>query len=888
VLHVTINGRPQESGEGRTILEALRSIGVEVPTACHDDRLKPYGGCRLCSVRVAGAARPLAACTTPLGDGMVIETHDLEVEALRRTLLRMLAREYPASALHRFPDKEFHRYLRQYGLADEVRGTSDPQRVDDSHPYIRVDMTQCISCYRCVRICEEVQGQFVWQVWDRSDATRIVPDSGGAFADSSCVSCGACVDACPTGALEDKTLVSSGVPTEWTRTTCPYCGVGCEMLVGTRAGRLVQIKPVADAPVSRGHLCVKGRYAHDFVHAQDRTTRPMVRERDRWREVSWDEAIATAAGELRRITARHGPDSVGVLGSARATNEENYLTQKFARVVLATNNVDCCARVCHAPSAAAMKQILGTGAATSSFDDIERARTILLCGTNATENHPIVGARIKQAVLRGARLIVVDPRRIELADYADLHLPVRPGTNVPLLNAIACAIVDEGLCDETFRRGRVDGWDEYGDFIRQYAPERVAPLVGVDAASIRQAARMYATEKPAIAFHGLGMTEHLQGTEGVMCLVNLALLTGNIGKPGTGVNPLRGQNNVQGSAHMGCEPSNLTGFVSVAEGRARFEQVWGVPLPEAAGLNLMQMLDAAAAGRLKALWAIGYDVFLTNPNEQATRRAFEQLECVIVQDLFLNETAKAFGTIFLPCTSSFEKDGTFMNSERRVQRVRKAVPPIDASKPDWEIICLLAGAMGGGEFFAFRSPEEIWEEVRTLWKAGAGISYARLDAGGLQWPCPSDDHPGTQVLHAERFPIGERAALRRVDYTPTPESPSEEFPFVLVTGRNLYQFNAGTMTGRTKNALIRPSDVLDVAPDDARRLGFNEGDRVRIRSRYGETTLPVHVNPVVTAGQVFATFHTAEIFLNRVTSLHRDTHTGTPEYKVTAIQVERA
>jgi formate dehydrogenase major subunit len=658
------------------------------------------------------------------------------------------------------------------------------------------------------------------------------------------------------------------------------------MHAGAREGRLVEIRPVLDAPVSKGHLCVKGRYAFDFVHAPDRITAPMIRDGAGWREVSWDEAIAFAAGQLRAIVAAHGPDAVGVLGSARATNEENYLAQKFARVVLGTNNVDCCARVCHAPSATAMKMMLGTGAATSAYDDIERARTILLCGTNATENHPIVGARIKQAVLRGATLIVIDPRRIELAEYADHHLALRPGTNVPLLNAMACTIVEEGLVDQEFLRARVEEWDAYRTFITQYAPERVAQECGVDAARIRAAARRYAGGTPSIMFHGLGTTEHVQGTEGVMCLVNLALLTGNIGKPGTGVNPLRGQNNVQGSAHMGCEPSNLTGFVPIADGRAFFEEVWGAPVPTVRGLNLMQMLDVAQTGGLKALWVIGWDVLLTNPDATRSRHAFEGMDLVIVQDLFLNETAKEFGTVFLPASSSFEKDGTFMNAERRVQRVRQAIDPIGDSRPDWEIICLLAAAMGHAAHFSYASAEAVWEEVRKVWKPGAGISYARLESGGLQWPCTAEDHPGTALLHTTRFPHGDRAALRAIDYRPTDEHTSADFPFLLITGRNLYQFNAGTMTARTKNSLLRPSDTLDIHPDDARRVGLRDGDQVRVASRHGDARLPARLTSALRPGEVFATFHTAEIFLNRVTGPLRDRYTETPEFKVTAVRLE--
>ncbi len=888
MLRVTINGGTREFDEGISILDALRQISVEVPTLCYDKRLTPYGGCRLCIVHVAGVVRPVTACNTELADGMVIETHTAEIEELRRTLLRLLARQYPAAAVSRFPEKEFHRYLRNYAIEGDCLGAQDAELLDEAHPYIHVDMSRCVYCYRCVRICDEVQGQFVWQVWNRGDQTRIKPDSGTTLRESSCVSCGACVDACPSGALEDKSILARGLPTAWTKTTCPYCGTGCEMEVGVREGRIVSVKPAMDAPVNRGHLCVKGRYAFDFVQAADRITEPMIREAGHWRPVSWEEAIAFTAGELKRILDRSGPDSIGVLGSARATNEENYLTQKFARVAIGTNNVDCCARVCHAPTAAAMKLMLGTGAATNSFHDIERARTILVCGSNTTENHPIVGARIKQAKLAGANLIVIDPRRIELSHYADVHLQPHPGTNIPLFNAIAQVIVEEGLLDQGFAVGRVAELDEFRQFVEQWTPERAEALCGVRADLIREAARLYATAKPGMCFHGLGMTEHTQGTESVMSLVNLALLTGNIGKPGSGINPLRGQNNVQGSAHMGCEPSNLTGFVAIEDGRSLFESVWHAPVPGSKGLNLMSMMDAAEGGRLKALFAIGYDIFLTNANANATRRALTSVELMVVQDMFMNETAREFGTVFFPAASSFEKRGTFMNAERRVQMVRRAIDPVGQSKPDWEIICMLARAMGKGEFFDYTSPDDIWNEIRKVWKAGSGISYSRLEDAGLQWPCPSEDHPGTQVLHSEAFPIGKKAALRRIDYKPTTEAISEEFPFLLTTGRTLYQFNAGTMTMRTENVALRSTDTLDMSPQDAEHLGLSGGEMVRVRSHWGERVLPIRISTAVTTGELFATFHDQSVFLNYVTSAHGDGYVGSPEYKVTAVCVEQA
>ena len=887
MVHAQINGQDYKIPAGGTVLQALRAAGIEVPTLCHDDRLKPAGDCRMCLVQIAGWSHPVTACNTLLADGMAIVTHSPELESERRSLLAMLADRYPPAAVHQFPDKPLHQYLREYDLNHGCYGVPDPARVDDSHPYIRVDMSRCIDCYRCVRICGEVQGQFVWEVLNRGAATRIVPDSGTTLLESSCVSCGACVDTCPTGALEDKSILQFGVPTNWTKTTCPYCGTGCEMHVGTRQGRIVEIKPAPNAPVNKGHLCVKGRYSYEFVYAPDRITSPMIREDGQWRTVSLSEAINFTAAHLRQILAQHGPDSVGVLGSARATNEENYLAQKFARVALGTNNVDCCARVCHGPTAAAMKLTLGTGAATNSYDDIEHAKTILVCGANATENHPIIGARIKQAAINGAKLIVIDPRNIELAQYADLHLALRPGTNVPLLNAMACTILEEQLCDPAFLTERVADAEEFRDFVFQYTPEKVAAICGLEATEIRQAARLYAQTKPAMCFHGLGVTEHTQGTEGVMCLVNLALLTGNIGKPGTGINPLRGQNNVQGSAHMGCEPGNLTGYVPIAANRELFETVWRADLPMSQGLNLMQMMDAAESGTLKALWGIGYDILLTNANVNATRQALAKLDLVIIQDMFLNETAREFGTVFLPAASSYEKDGTFMNAERRVQRVRKAIDPPGEAKSDWEIICLLARSLGKADGFDFHSAEEIWDEVRAVWQAGQGISYARIEDAGLQWPCPDEKHPGTQMLHTATFPLGEKAALRRVAFHPTQETVSDQYPLLLITGRTLTQFNAGTMTMRTKNAALRPADSLDVSAADAKSLGLAEGESIRLLSRYGQAVLPIHISDEVNPGELFSTFHTAEAFLNCVTSPYRDGYVGTPEYKVTAVKIEK-
>ena len=749
MTRVVVDGEEIDVPEGASILRALGDVGIAVPSLCDDVRLAPYGECRMCLVRVDGGAQPVAACMTAVEPAMVIETAPEDIESVRRGVMRLLADSYPAGATAVGSGTSFGRLLERYEVT--ASGRSDPGLVDDSHPCISIDMNRCIDCFRCVRICDEVQGQFAWQITGRGAGTRVVPSGGGTLAESPCVSCGACVDTCPSGALTDRSILELGEPTAWTRTTCPYCGVGCELVVGTRAEQIVDVVPAPDAPVNRGHACVKGRYAHEFVHASDRVIAPMVREAHGWREVSWPEAVETAARGLREIAARFGPDAVGVFASARATNEDNYLLQKLARVVLGTNNVDGCARVCHAPSAAALGAAFGTGAATNSFADVEDAATILVCGANVTEGHPVVGTRIKQAVRGGTALIVVDPRRIELAEYATVHLRLRPGTNVLLLNAMAATIVEEELVDSEFVQARVEGMEAYARALHDFLPEMVAERCGVDPADIRAAARLYATNRPSMALHGLGVTEHSQGTDGVTCIANLALLTGNLGRPGAGVNPLRGQNNVQGSAHMGCEPSHLPGYAPLADA-ARFEARWSAALPQTAGLDAMQMLDAAGHGSLHALWVVGWDILQTNPDMSHTDAALASLDFLVVQDLFLNETARAHASVFLPACSSFEKDGTFMNGERRVQRVRAALDPVGASKPDWEIACLVARALGHAEQFAFEHPEQIWDEIRSVWPAGAGMSYERLDApGGLQWPCPADDHPGTRILHTETF-----------------------------------------------------------------------------------------------------------------------------------------
>lgn len=883
-----VDGVERTSEKGTSVLEALLSNDIYVPYMCYHPDLKPVGGCRLCVVEIEGTGITIS-CHTPLQEGMVIHTETPEVANVRKAAAELLIANHNADCLSCYKDTDctLQRVANYVGIDKKnlelLQNLKPSFPIDESNPYFIRDPNKCVLCGICIRTCDEILGLGAIDFAFRGFATVVSTFGNRPIVESICESCGECVVRCPTAALYPT---NGNKPQRKVKSICPYCGTGCGIEIGVRGNKIVSIDGDVEAPANKGLLCVKGRYSFEFNNANDRVTSPMIRKNGAWEACSWDDALHHIASEFTRISDSYGVDSIGVLGSARATNEDNYLTQKFTRVVLGTNNVDCCARVCHAPSAVGLKMMLGTGAATNSFDDIEKAKTILVSGSNTTENHPVVGTRIRQAKLRGAGLIVIDPRKIELTRLADIHLQLRPGTNIPLFHSLAYVIIEENLYDREFIDKRLEDQTSYFEFVKDYSPERVSEICGVPADLIRKAARLYASQKPSMCVHGLGMTEHTQGSESVMSLINLALLTGNIGKPGTGVNPLRGQNNVQGSAHMGCEPGNLTGFVPLEKGRERFEKIWKSPLPLNKGRNLMDMLDAAIEHKLKAMWLIGYDVYFTNPDADSTsKKAFENMDLVIVQDMFLTETAKKFGTVFLPVASPYEKDGTFMNGERRVSRIRKAVEPPENVKTDWEIICNLAEVMNKGELFNYTSSEEIWDEIRELWDAGRGITYSRLDSGGIQWPCPDENHPGTTMLHVDKFPHGIRTAFKEIPYYPTDEKPDVEFPFILITGRTLYQFNAGTMTMRTANKLLYPEDFLYISNEDARRLNVTDGQKVGVKSRYGETELTLRVNNSVRPGEVFTTFHSTENFVNKLTNPKRDRLASTPEYKLTAVQL---
>ena len=887
-MRVIVDGTPVTVAADSSLLDATRAAGAEVPSLCADPRLAPYGSCRTCMVSIEGTDGPVPACTTPAAEGGVVRTDDPVALRTARLALELIVGQLPVSALDQPPERsELVRACLELGIErSRFRGERAAER-DDSHPYVEYDAALCIACARCVRICDELQGTFALAMVGRGADTVLAPGSGGPWSESDCVSCGACVDSCPSGALSEIGLSDPRPIERTTTTTCGYCGVGCTLDVHTRDGQVAAIRPNRAAPVNRGHACVKGRFAHGFVRSRDRLTTPLIRRDGALVETDWEDALGHVAVELRRIGDRYGPDAIAAISSARGTNEENYLMEKLMRVAIGTNNVDNCARICHAPSAAGLVASFGLSGGTNPFEDFDRAGVFLLCGSNPTEAHPVVGARIKQRVIAGAGLVVVDPRRTELADYADVHLRPRPGTNVAVFNGLAGVLIDEGYIDEPFIAARTEGFDALRELVADYSPQRVEEISGVSSSDLRRAAALYGGGDHRAIVWGLGVTEHAHGTDGVRALCNLATLTGSVGTAdGCGANPLRGQNNVQGASDMGAMPDILPGYQSVADAEvaSRFGDAWGIRIRPERGLRIPEMFDAAVDGRLKALIVFGEDIAQTDPDTAHVKAAIDACELVVSQEIFLSATA-SLADVVLPAAAFLEKDGTFTNFDRRVQRVRPALDPPGAARPDFEIIRDLGAELGTD--LGCSTPAAAFAEMASLTPTFAGISHDRLDREGpIAWPCRSPDDPGERALYRERFetPSG-RARLTTVPYAPPGEAPDREFPLLLVTGRRLEHYNAGTMTRRTRNLELVPEELLELHPDDACALGVGGGDRVRIASRRGEIAAIADVTDRVSPGQAFIGFHFPEAPANLLTSQHGDEVTSCPEYKVTAVRI---
>jgi formate dehydrogenase major subunit len=879
-------------------MRAAAEAGVGVPKMCATDSLQPFGSCRLCLVEIDGKKGTPASCTTPCEPGMVVRTQTPRVEELRRNVMELYISDHPLDCLTcpANGDCELQDMAGVVGLREVRYGYEGENHLDaptdDSNPYFSFDESKCIVCSRCVRACDEIQGTLALTIVGRGFDSKVSP-GGRSFFDSECVSCGACVQACPTATLEEKSVIDLGMPTRTVQTTCAYCGVGCSFNAELRGDELVRMVPAKDGGANEGHSCVKGRFAWGYATHTDRVLTPLVRESidAPWREASWEEAIGFAADRIRDIQSRHGVDSVGGITSSRCTNEEVFVVQKMVRAAFGTNNVDTCARVCHSPTGYGLKQTFGTSAGTQDFRSVQEADVIMVIGANPTDAHPVFGSRMKRRLREGARLIVLDPRRIDLVRSphieSDFHLQLQPGTNVAIVNAMGHVVATEGLIDREFVADRCDpvtfaAWEE---FIRQpeNSPEAVEAVSGVPAEEIRGAARLYAAGPNSAIYYGLGVTEHSQGSTMVMAMANLAMATGNIGRDGVGVNPLRGQNNVQGSCDMGSFPHELPGYRHVSDDavREQFEALWGADLRGDPGMRIPNMLDAAVVGEFKALFVQGEDIAQSDPNTQHVQRALESMELVIVQDLFLNETAR-YAHVFLPGTSFLEKDGTFTNAERRINRVR----PVMASKTgkqEWEVTCDLSAALGYP--MHYDSSSQIMDEIAALTPTFAGVSFALLDeVGSVQWPCNAEHPLGTPIMHVEGFVRG-KGAFQVTPFVPTDERTTRRYPLVLTTGRILSQYNVGAQTRRTANVAWHDEDVLDIHEADAEARGIADGTWVTIASRVGTTVMRAHVTDRVPPGVVYTTFHFPGSGANVITTEYSDWATNCPEYKVTAVEV---
>ena len=890
---VTIDGQIVDIPTNTSIMRAAAAAGITVPKLCATDSLKAFGSCRLCVVEIDGRNGTPSSCTTPVADGMNISTTSERLDRLRQGVMELYLSDHPAECATG-DQCSMHAMAKTVGLKQNryAGKTHLDLPKDESNPYFTFDSTECIVCNRCVRACDEIQGTFALTIENRGFEAR-VSSSGTSFMESECVSCGACVQACPTGALTEKTLLTIGTPTRTVITTCAYCGVGCSFKAELKGDELVRMVPLKEGGANEGHSCVKGRFAWGYATHSDRITTPMIRESisEEWRPVSWQEAIEYAATGLKKIQADYGVNAIGGISSSRCTNEEVFVVTKMVRAAFGNNNIDTCARVCHSPTGYGLKQTFGTSAGTQDFESAEHADVIMVIGANPTAAHPVFASRLKKALRKGASLIVIDPRVIPLVRTphiaASHHLQLLPGTNVAVINALAHVIATENLIDRDFVNARCDleSFAQWEDFIRlpENSPEALQEITNVPAAKIREAARLYAAAPNGAIYYGLGVTEHSQGSTMVMGIANLAMATGNIGRKGVGVNPLRGQNNVQGSCDMGSFPHELSGYRHISDplNRAPFDKKWGITLQPEPGLRIPNMFDAALSGEFRGLYIQGEDIAQSDPNTVHVQAALRAMDMVIVQDLFLNETSK-FAHVFLPGTSFLEKDGTFTNAERRINRVRPVMPS-KTGKSEYEVTCDLATAMGYD--MSYESASLIMDEIAELTPTFAGVSFAQLDAAGsLQWPVTADAPAGTPTMHMNQFVRGEGKFVP-TPFVATEEKSSRRFPLLLTTGRVLSQYNVGAQTRRTPNSIWHPEDTLDIHEADAELRGISDGSWIKLASRVGDTIMRARITDEVPAGVVYTTFHFPQSGANVITTDYSDWATNCPEYKVTAVEV---
>lgn len=894
-----INNIPFTFNDGETILNFVRRIKEKrdaIPTLCDAPNLEPFGSCRVCSVEVSmtqdGPTRTVASCHTPVANGQFIFTDSQSIQKLRKNIIELVLTDHPMDCLtcEVNGNCELQDVAAQVGIR-KIRypnGKNHLDRTKDlSHPYMTSDFSKCINCYRCVRACDEVQGQFVLNMSGRGFDNHIIKSSNQTFFESDCVSCGACAQACPTSAISDVFQSKSNQADEKIQTTCTYCGVGCNLEVSVKNGEILSIQAPYDAAVNQGHTCLKGRYAFKFYNHQDRLRTPLIKKNGEFVAATWDEAYDFIVEKLNSIKSQFGPDAIAGISSARTPNEENYLMQKFIRAVIGTNNIDCCARVCHSPTALGMQRAFGTGAATNSIDDLDYTDCILLIGANSTDAHPVTGAKIKQKFMKGVTSIVIDPRKTELAKYATYFLQLKPGTNVALFNMMLYYIISENLVDQSFVDTRTEGYVDFKNQILALDMDELSKITGVDKNLVKNASIAYAKANAAMEFHGLGVTEHSQGTFAIQLIADMVMLTGNVGKKGAGMNPLRGQNNVQGAADMGAQPHQGAGYLDVTnlEINQRYNTFYGATVPTKIGYKIPEMFDAAINGKLKAMWIIGEDVVQTDPNTQKVIKALSNLDLLIMSEIFMTETCK-YATVILPSSSFLEKEGTFTNGERRIQRVNKVVEPLIGTKPDGVQVIDVMNRMGYDQ--KPYSGETMLEEISQIVPFFAGVKWDRLGTNGLQWPVkPNGDD--TKLLHTVEFTRGKGSfAFYPFEASNELNNYSKDYPYIITTNRELEHYNCGTMTRRTGNVEILTEDVLMINPIDAAKELINDGDFVCVESPRGKVDIKAKITDEVLPGILSSTFHFPEIMLNIITSNEHDSEALCPEYKVVSCRIRKS